>query len=324
MTQYGFYGRLKSEFPSQIIVDVTEVCNLACIHCPHPEFKKSAHYAARYLEPELNAKLVDEVRDYGQGHTQYIRYTSEGEPLVHPKIYEMIDYATKNSGVLVSLTTNGTLMNEKKIEKLLASGVDAIDTSIDAFSPETYATIRVNGNLKVTNANVLKLIEMRDQAPKRTKVVVSYVEQPQNRHETDAFEKFWKDQGADYVVIRRLHSSAGAVGNIAETMRKEQALEERHPCLYPWERTLLNPEGLLRFCPEDWVKGSAFADYRTTTIREAWQGEFMQQLRKAHLTNMYEKHPFCGQCPDWKQTRWPGEGRSYADMMEEFKEEAAV
>ena len=56
----------------------------------------------------------------------------------------------------------------------------------------------------------------------------------------------------------------------------------------------------------------------------AWQGEFMQKLREAHLKNMYEKHKFCGQCPDWKQTRWPGEGRSYADMMEEFKEEAAV
>jgi hypothetical protein len=35
---YGFYGRLKAEFPSQIIVDLSEVCYLECIHCPHPEF----------------------------------------------------------------------------------------------------------------------------------------------------------------------------------------------------------------------------------------------------------------------------------------------
>jgi MoaA/NifB/PqqE/SkfB family radical SAM enzyme len=324
MNHYGFYGRLRSEFPSQVILDVTEVCNLACIHCPHPEFKKSEFYAARYLEPELNAKLVDEVREHGKGITQYIRYTSEGEPLVHPKIYQMIDYAARNSGVLVSLTTNGVLMTEKKIEKLLDSGVDVIDTSIDAFSPETYATIRVNGKLEVTNANVLKLIELREKAPKRTKVVVSYVEQPQNRHETADFEKFWKDNGADYVVIRRLHSSAGAVANIADSLRVNQTNVERYPCLYPWERTLLSPGGKLRFCPEDWVKGSEFADYRETTIHEAWQGEFMQQLREAHMKNMFGNHKFCGQCPDWQQTRWPGEGRSYADMMQEFKEEAAV
>jgi hypothetical protein len=32
-------------------------------------------------------------------------------------------------------------------------------------------------------------------------------------------------------------------------------------------------------------------------------------------------HGFCGQCPDWSQTRWPGEGRSYADLVEELKSE---
>ena len=88
-TNYGFHDRLQAEFPSQVIVDVTEVCNLACIHCPHPEFKKSAHYAARYLEPELNAKLVDEVAEHGRGKTKYIRYSSEGEPLIHPHGYAM-------------------------------------------------------------------------------------------------------------------------------------------------------------------------------------------------------------------------------------------
>lgn len=81
---YGFQDRLSPDFPSQIIVDVTEVCNLGCTHCPHPSFKKSQYYSARYLDPELNEKLVDEVRNFGRGRTEYIRYTAEGEPLIHP------------------------------------------------------------------------------------------------------------------------------------------------------------------------------------------------------------------------------------------------
>ena len=36
-------------------------------------------------------------------------------------------------------------------------------------------------------------------------------------------------------------------------------------------------------------------------------------------TNDFSAHKFCGQCPDWRSTRWPDEGRSYADMMEEFR-----
>jgi hypothetical protein len=119
-------------------------------------------------------------------------------------------------------------------------------------------------------------------------------------------------------VIRRLHSNAGALKAIADSMREEQDMEVRRPCLYPWERMVLNPRGYLAFCPADWTHGSSIVDYRNTTISETWKGEFYQKLREAHLANQYARHGFCGQCPDWKATRWPDEGLSYADMIEEF------
>ena len=156
--KYGFGGRLSAEFPSQIIVDVTEVCNLACAHCPHPAFKLSKHYGARYLDPALNERMVDEVKAHGHGRTQYIRYTGEGEPLVHPKGYDLLDYAVRNSGVFVTLTTNGTIMNQKRTRKLLESGIHMVDISIDALTPETYAKIRIGGDLEVTRGNVLNLL----------------------------------------------------------------------------------------------------------------------------------------------------------------------
>ena len=67
------------------------------------------------------------------------------------------------------------------------------------------------------------------------------------------------------------------------------------------------------------MHGSRLADYRTTTLLETWHGEVYRRLREAHLTNDFSAHKFCGQCPDWRSTRWPDEGRSYADMMEEFR-----
>lgn len=319
-TSYGFDGRLTEEFPSQVIVDVTEVCNLECIHCPHPEFKKTEHYAARYLDPELNAKIVDEVRESGAGRTQYIRYSSEGEPLVHPKGYEMIEYAARNSGVFVTLTTNGTIMNEKRTRRLLDSGVHMIDISIDAFTAETYSKVRVKGDLNVTRTNVLNLIAWIQQSGSPTKVVVSFIEQPQNHHEASQFQTYWTENGADSVVVRRLHSAAGAVVNVAKIMRAEQAKEARRPCVYPWERIVLNPRGYLAFCPADWTHGSTIADYRETSVSETWQSAFYKELRQAHLTNSYSSHGFCGQCPDWKQTRWPDEGRGYADLIQEMKQ----
>src|SRR5258706_8346768 len=127
---YGFYGRLSAAFPSQVIIDTTELCNLACIHCPHPTFKKSEHYAGRSQDPELARKAIDEVRDHGRGVVQYVRFTGEGEPLIHPKVFEILDYAVKQSGTTVTLTTNGTLLTGERIARVLATGVNLVDISI--------------------------------------------------------------------------------------------------------------------------------------------------------------------------------------------------
>lgn len=316
MNKYTFRDRLSAAFPSQVIIDVTEVCNLACIHCPHPTFKQSEHYSAKYLEPELVKKAIDEVREHGAGHCQYVRFTSEGEPLIHPGIYDMLQYAVDKSGTFVTLTTNGTILNEKRVKRLIDSGLHMVDVSIDAFFDMTYPKIRVNGFLPTTRNNVLRLLGWAQGT--QTRVVVSFVQQEENKGEASFFKSYWEGQGAT-VVLRNLHSAAGAVVPVANILRAGQARDTRRPCVYPWERIVLNPRGYLAFCPADWSHGSTVVDYRTTTIAETWQSEFYAKLREAHLSNDFSCHKFCGQCPDWAVTRWPGEGRAYADLVAEMK-----
>lgn len=320
---YRFGGRLTAAFPSQVIIDVTERCNLACTHCPHPAFKGSPHYAGRLIDPALVAKAVSEVADTGDGVVQQIRFASEGEPLLHRRLVEMIADAVRRSGTFVSLTTNGVLLSEDRVARLVDTGVDLVDVSLDALHPETYARIRVRGDLAVTRAGVERLIARARAHGTRTRVVVSYVEQPANAGETAAFERFWQEAGAHSVVIRRQHSAAGAVIAVADLLRRRPAAETRRPCVYPWERILLTPRGTLSFCPVDWVQGSTLADYERTTIREVWQGARYAALRRAHLANDFSAHAFCGQCPDWQETRWPHEGTSYATLVERLREDPA-
>jgi len=316
---YGFTDRLSSLFPSQIIVDLTEVCNLGCIHCPHPEFKKSSIYTGAFLERELSKKLVREVKKHGEGNTQYIRYTGNGEPLIHPHSYEMLEDAVLNSGVLVTLTTNGTILDEKRAKKLIDSGVHMLDISIDAVNEDTYSKIRIGGKLQETVRNVRRFIHLIENSCSNTKLVVSFVEQEQNRSESRAFEQFWKNEGASAVVIRRLHTSSGAL-QLKPTTNGFSTSVERYPCLYPWERLTLTPRGQLSFCPTDWVHGAVIPEtcYEKVTIKEIWAGNFMQELRRSHLKNDFKKDSFCGQCPDWQQTRWPWQGRSYANLIEDI------
>lgn len=323
MTAYGFGGRLSAAFPSQVIIDVTELCNLSCTHCPHPDFKRSSFYAGRSLSLELSAKAVTEVATSGKGVVQYVRFASDGEPLLNKSIYPMLDDAVRRSGTFVSLTANGTLLTDARIEQLIATGVHLVDISIDAFSPETYAAIRVRGDLHVTRGNTERLLQRVRETGSPMRIAVSYIEQPGNAHETADFERYWQDAGAHSVAIRRLHSASGAVISVADVMRKKVAAQDRRPCVYPWERVVVTPRATLAFCPSDWTGGSSLVDYHTTTIAELWHSRQYAALRRAHLANDFSAHGFCGQCPDWQETRWPGEGATYATLVAGLKETAA-
>ena len=316
MSKYGFYERLSKEFPSQVMVDITEVCNLGCIHCTHPKFKLSSSYNKRMINPEINKKMVDEVSKHGKGITKYIRYTSNGEPLVHPKSYEILQYAVDNSGTKVTLTTNGTLLKEKKMKKLLSTGLHMIDVSIDAYSNEIYKKVRVGGDLDVTKKNVLRLLELNDEVGHKTKIIVSFVEQKENSHEIEKFKEFWQKQSVDEVLIRKLHTNSGSV--VKENNLGIIKNESRRACLYPWERVVLTAKGTLNFCPTDWYGKSEVSDFAKTSIREVWKNNFYNDLRDQHLTNDY-KNEFCKQCPDWKNTSWPfDKNKSYADLVEKI------
>lgn len=312
---YSFGGRLTEAFPSQVIVDLTERCNLSCPHCQHSVHSQQSTTPPKDIEVEIVKKMIDEVAAQGEDKPQYIRFTAAGEPLLHPHLFEILEYSARNSGVAVSLTTNGTLLGEKNIEKLLGCNLSLIDISIDAFKEESYAKIRKGGDLKSTRNNVLNLLQA---SAGETKIAVSMIAQPENAGESEDFIRFWREQGADHVFIRRLHSNGGADEKISAEIKSQDDYAARRACVYPWERIVIKVDGMLAYCPDDWCGRSNMVDYRTTTIRETWNSEFYQNLRKAHLSLDLDGYAFCENCPDWAIVRWPHEGRAYANMVEEL------
>lgn len=319
--KYDFGGRLKAVFPSQIVVDLTERCNLACIHCGHESFVKSECYSGKDMDEAVHKEIVSQAAYAGTAHPGalvYIRYTAQGEPLLHPRVFEFLRDVSQRAGTRVSLTTNGLLMDPKAAEDLLASGIDIVDFSIDAFSEESYARIRRNGQYVRVVENVKELIRKRNKARSPLKIVTTFIEQPENIGESADFKKYWQDAGCDYVILRRLHSFGGFVGRIGRKLSLALGNGQRRPCLYPWERLSISPAGHISFCPSSWTNDTHFANIQDTSIADAWTGAFMRELREAHLNNDFSCCPACGRCPDWAQTRWPHEGASFADMVEKL------
>lgn len=106
---------------SRVYVEITTICNRNCTFCP------GTKRALKRLSMEEFQNIVDKLK----GVTKYLYLHVMGEPLTHPLLPEFIRYATRE-GFLVSVTTNGTLL-EKRAEELLASGVYKINISIHSF-----------------------------------------------------------------------------------------------------------------------------------------------------------------------------------------------
>lgn len=321
-TEDLFSEPLSPVFPSQVNVDLTEFCNLSCTHCPYDDVLRTKGASRRHLDEALHAKLIDEIADNGGGHCAFIRYTGEGEPMLHPRHAEMIAYAKARTGLPINLTTNGALLTAPRITALLEAGVDVFDISIDAYTDATYAQIRRRGELPEVRGNVRRLISEIAAAHLETKVVVSFVRQPLNENEVDDFSTFWRQEGADFVLIRERHSCAGAIEDIRRQMWHD-APDQRRPCVYPWERLVLKPDGSVCFCPADWTHSSSVGNITDQSIKEIWQGDEMEKLRAAHVNNDYSEHPFCGQCPDWMAMKWPHEGRRYGTLMSNLQSKNA-
>ncbi len=286
-------------FPPMVMIDTTTRCNLACSHCPNSVLSGEKGFWGD-LESDLYFKIIDEIAEESPG--TLVRPFDGGEPLLRKDLPELIGYAKQKGIHRVSITTNGTILNENVRRKLIHSGLDHMEVSIDAATSGTYQKIRRSPLYDKVVENTLAYIEESKAFDPRREVSVSFVLQTENRLELDAFREFWRPR-ADQVDIREYHQHNNLMDEGGRVGRKN--LRFRHPCPYLWNRIIVHHDGRVRFCEGDWRAEHVLGNVREQTLKEIWQGELYRRLRQQHIDGTFE-HPFCGPCTDWREILWPG------------------
>jgi MoaA/NifB/PqqE/SkfB family radical SAM enzyme len=119
--------------PVCLYLEVTNRCNLLCETCPR---------TFETLEPpadmswELFTKIVDQVTNVAR-----VVLHGVGEPMLVKQLPQMIRYL-KDRGTYVLFNTNGTLMQPKRFQELIDTGLDELRVSLDAADRETYLKVR--------------------------------------------------------------------------------------------------------------------------------------------------------------------------------------
>jgi radical SAM protein with 4Fe4S-binding SPASM domain len=115
--------------------NLTDRCNLSCTHC----YSRSG--PGRTTEGELTTAeafgVIDDLADMG---VPLILFTG-GEPLMRTDLFELAAY-TKNRGLKMALSTNGTLITSDIARRIKESGIEYAGISLDGANAETHDRFR--------------------------------------------------------------------------------------------------------------------------------------------------------------------------------------
>ena len=116
---------------SEFFLELTNKCNFHCEFCP----SDSQTRLQGYMDLSLVKKIFDEISEKKIITTVNLHLM--GEPTLHPKLNDILDYA-KSKNVKVALTTNGRTLVKKKIPKLLNSISGEIIASLMTPTKDSY------------------------------------------------------------------------------------------------------------------------------------------------------------------------------------------
>jgi len=318
MQLYGAYRRAVRQysavddmaatpFPRYIQLQTINACQASCTMCPYPVYSKV--FQRGRMDDALFDRVVDEIARHDEVET-FVPML-QNEPLLDKRLFEKIAQVKRATGgrVRVELVTNGAFLTDETVERIRESGLDTLDVSLDAASPEVYARVRPGLDFDAVIAGVERVIAAR--LP-HTKLYVRLVRVRENVREVKAFARRWRDLGVP-VFIYSAHDRAGSVERfdadhrIAEReLTFLQRLERRASRLYmghcpvPFAMTSVLHDGQMLMCVHDWGRKVVVGNVGEASIAELWNGERMREIRRALSARRYHDVAACRDCSLWK------------------------
>jgi len=191
---YGEFGKRLYEatehrrIPWSGSIEVTERCNLRCIHC----------YIARDLndptvkEKELTTAELSRIMDEAADEGCLTLLLTGGEPLIRPDFSDIYLYS-KRRGFLVTLFTNGTMITREIADFLAEYPPRSMEITLYGASEKTYeAVTRVPGSYKRCIRGIELLVDRG--VPLSLKTMLMTV----NKHELGLMKDFAAGLGMDF------------------------------------------------------------------------------------------------------------------------------
>jgi len=123
--------------PFLVALNLTKRCNLNCAHC-YLDAGTRESGDTNELDTESINRILIEISEINPASMVVI---TGGEPLLRPDIYRICAHAA-SLGLMVVLGTNGTMLTEQNVAKLLQAGVTGAGISVDSLTSQFHDGFR--------------------------------------------------------------------------------------------------------------------------------------------------------------------------------------
>ena len=229
--------------PSEVEISESGLCNRKCSFCPRsdPDYK----HINEFISFNLHKRLCDQLREVN--FSGLIIYSGFVEPLLDKNIYKLIRYAKSTLPKSnIEIISNGDVLNETRLKKLYASGLDRIQISLYDGLEQHKTFIKLGKKLKLdSNKYVLR---------------ARYLPEEKNFGIT-------------------LSNRGGMLKNAEyKIMPTTKKLEKK--CFYPGYKFFLDYNGDVLMCSHDWGKKNILGNLNKNTFLEIWLNEKSNMARK--------------------------------------------
>ena len=285
------YHRYFSNYPDQIQIELTNLCNLSCLMCTNKIMKRKKGI----MDDKLYEKIINEI---SQSKVKIpVFFIGFGEPLLDKKIIGRIKYAKKSGIDILGLTTNCTMNLDRGFAgELIGSGLKYIFIDVDADNPETYSRIRVGGTFEKLVSNINLLYEENSKKGFPVNIILGFLIQEENRDEYNLFKKRWKGKKGISTYLKVTHSWANA---LERKSGFTVDIKKRYPCHAAWGSYFITWDGKIPICCHDYEASCVSGDANKENIFTVW-GATHRQARESLIKGDFSKLSLCKNCPDWK------------------------
>ena len=212
------YSKSSDELPNQVYIEVTNQCNSRCTSCPRTYDLFLPYEPKHHLTFDEFCRIVDQFP-----HLERAVLHGIGEPLLNKDLPRFVAYL-KQRGTRVLFNTNAILLNRQRGDALVAAGLDELRVSLDAITPDLYATLRGIDRLPQVIHNLRQFIKRHGGISSPT-VSLWWVAMQANLAQLPDFVRLAAQIGIHEIHMQRLvYFGDGGAINKDSTMSAEQSL----------------------------------------------------------------------------------------------------